>query len=246
MSGIFCIDPGHGGSDPGAIGNGLKEKDVALSVSKMLCGILRAAGAKATLTRDSDQYVDLYQRPAMANSLGADLFISIHCNAYEHPSAHGIETYYNTKTDFGPQTKSQPIAKVIQSELVKTTGMKDRGIKTKLVERIDSPVHGLDYFAVLRKSKCPAVLIELGFITNPNDAALLKDLSFHERAAQAIFRGLQQRFGLTDYAGHWAEKEIKKAIKAGVMEGYPDGTWRPEQPVTRAELALVLDRLGVL
>src|SRR5690606_18455258 len=243
------IDPGHGGSDPGAVGpTGLKEKDVVLAIGLDLAEQLKNYGITVRLTREDDRTIALYDRPRLANNIQADLLLSIHCNAFDSPQANGVEIYHSYKGDYGQkyQLEAKRVAGIVQDELVQATGMNDRGIKKKLVEKEDSPIYGLDYYAVIRKANCPALLIEIGFITNPKEEAWLRDRDFQKKAAQAIAKGVLRAYGLPDYSGHWAEKSIRKAIGAGIMLGYGDGTWRPEQPVTRAELAVILDRLKLL
>lgn len=243
------IDPGHGGSDPGAVGpTGLKEKDVVLAISLALAEQLKNYGITIRLTREDDRAVALYDRPRLANNMQADLLLSIHCNAFDSPQANGIEIFHSYKGDYGQkyQSEAKRIASIVQDELVQATGLADRGIKTRLVDRKDSPIYGLDYYAVIRKADCPTLLLEIGFITNPAEEALLQSTYFQQKTAWAIANGIARTYGFTDYTGHWAEKSIRKAIGAGIMKGYGDGTWRPEQPVTRAELAVILDRLGVL
>ena len=94
------IDAGHGGKDPGAIANGVREKDVNLRMARIMGNMLQAQGFKVLYTRTTDKFIPLEERTALANTKGADLFISIHCNAYKNPRIHGLEVYYlNLATD---------------------------------------------------------------------------------------------------------------------------------------------------
>ena len=151
------IDPGHGGTDPGASGNGLYEKEVVLSISKKVRNILISKGFEVELSRSKDQYVSLSDRAAQANALDADLFVSIHCNSATSSSANGTECYtYPTAN-----TSTKSLSKNMASALASKLGLTNRG-------------HKEANFAVLRLSNMPAILIETAFINNANDASKLK------------------------------------------------------------------------
>lgn len=183
----ICIDPGHGGLDPGAIGpTGVKEKNVALSVAKNLANILTAAGAEARLTRDDDSGPTLAHRAAVSNSFGADVFVSIHANAFTSPAAHGMEVW----TSVG-QTKADPVAEAVANAL--------QAAFPGLVFRADMSDGDKDKesnFYVLYYTKAPAVLVELAFITNPIEEELLNSANYQSKVARAIAEGLAKRFGL--------------------------------------------------
>lgn len=169
----IVIDAGHGGKDPGAIGpNGLQEKDVNLAVAITAAAILQNAGIKTKLTRDRDIFVELQDRCQIANSFGADYFVSIHCNSFTSPTAHGIETYCYK---FGG--KGEALAKAIQNELIAVTALTSRGVKAA-------------NFAVLRETKMPAVLVEMAFISNPEEEKLLASTEFQDKCALAIAKGI--------------------------------------------------------
>lgn len=153
------IDAGHGGSDPGALGNGLKEKDVVLSIAQKLTGLFNAKGIQVSHSRYSDASVGLAERAEMANNWGADLFISIHANALDGSgSAYGTECYTYPNSTAENKRLSVDIASSISSKL----GTYNRG-------------HKEADFAVLRLTKMPAVLIETAFIDNSEDANKLKN-----------------------------------------------------------------------
>ncbi|NLM98348.1 MAG: N-acetylmuramoyl-L-alanine amidase [Halanaerobiaceae bacterium] len=172
---IIVIDAGHGGSDPGAIGKGgLREKDVTLDIALRLYQLLRAyTKARVYLTRDKDQYVSLQERSVMANSLGADAFISIHINAAENGIEKGIETYAH----YNSPEEAWALAWYLQESLVKELGLLDRGLKA-------------DNFHVIRETKMKAVLLEVGFISDRTEEGLLKQPATREKAARAIYQGL--------------------------------------------------------
>lgn len=175
---LICVDPGHGGKDPGAVGpNGLRESDVTLDVSRRLVSLLKTQGHSVVLTHNGDKTwsspnASLAYRVNVANKARADLFVSIHCNAALSPSAHGIETFCYKRGGQG-----EKYARAIQGELVKSLGLRDRGVKTAT-------------FYVLRKTVMPAVLVELGFISNAQEERLLADPSFRQKCAEAIARAI--------------------------------------------------------
>lgn len=171
----IVIDPGHGGKDPGAIGpSGIREKDVVLPVAQNLYQRLVAAGANPILTRSTDEFIDLVPRADLANRNNADLFLSVHANSASAAAAKGIEVYsYINATS----PEGSKLAKSVQKNLVKNLGSYDRGTHTA-------------NFSVLRNSKMPSALAELGFISNPQEEKLLNDPSFQQKAADALFQGI--------------------------------------------------------
>lgn len=181
---IIAVDPGHGGSDPGAIGpTGLKEKVPNLAIALHLRQLLEAEGVKVVMTRDGDYDVSLSDRVTKARGAGAELFVSIHNNAFGDPGPNGTETYYyNNKVGGAPGSPyvatSQAIASYVQKAVVSSISRFDRG------------VHSANFY-VLRQSPMPAVLIEGVFISNPEEESLLKDVYFQQRLAQGIFNGLR-------------------------------------------------------
>lgn len=173
----IVVDPGHGGSDPGAIGvSGLREKVVNLAVSKHLITLLTGAGAEVIVTRSGDQSVSNQQRVDLANGSKADLYISIHANAFSNPESNGTETHYCGKN--GSSTASRYLAQQLQRELVPALGLRDRGVKASS-------------FFVITNVKIPAALVELGFMTNPIEEAFLSDSANQLLAAEALYRGIK-------------------------------------------------------
>ena len=162
------INPGHGGNDPGACGNGLQEADVALSIGKRVENYLRAVGYDVKLF----QYDGLQTICDDANSWRADFFVSIHCNSFDG-RAHGTETF----TSGG--AKSSRLAGCIHNQIVKSLPVVNRGVKTA-------------NFFVLKHTDAPAVLVETAFIDNPDDAKLLRDRQ--DDFARAIARGVTDYF----------------------------------------------------
>lgn len=168
------VDAGHGGTDPGASGFGLQEKEVVLDVAKRVQGKLAAAGASVLMTREDDVYPSLTDRINFANNAKADSFISVHANAAGSSSASGSETYWNSLY-FGEESKA--LAQNIQVQLVNALETRDRGIKEA-------------DFLVIKNTVMPSVLVELAFITNSADAQKLADPIYRERSADAIFHGI--------------------------------------------------------
>lgn len=168
---VVAIDAGHGGRDVGATGpTGLLEKDVVLDIALRAREALVRAGVRVVMTRETDVYVDLAERPRMARQQGATVFVSIHANASVRPTASGAETYY-----LSPQ--SQALAQMIQDELVRVPGLANRGIKTA-------------NFLVLRENEIPAVLVEVAYISNPDEEGRLRTSGFRQQLAEAIVRGV--------------------------------------------------------
>lgn len=171
------VDAGHGGSDPGAVGaNGLLEKSINLEVARELVSLLFGKGYRVGATRLADEYMSLSERCRRANAFQADVFVSIHCNAADVPTANGIETAHYPTSRNGMQ-----LARLIQAELVAATGLRDRGAKYA-------------NFQVLRDTAMPAVLVELGFISNPREEELLRSDDYQLTCAQAIVRGIESYF----------------------------------------------------
>lgn len=183
---VIAIDPGHGGSDPGAIGpSGLQEKDVTLDIALKLAQMLSEHGAKTVLTRTSDKYVDLYERTDIARANGAEVFLSIHINANSSPNANGTSTYYRRDTgDLAPgvnQEDNRRLAGIIQAEILKELGRRSLGVLQA-------------NFVVLRTSPVPAVLVEVAFISNPEEEQMLRQDTVRTKIAEALVRGLNNYF----------------------------------------------------
>lgn len=169
---VVVVDPGHGGGDPGAVGiGGLQEADVVLDISQQVAKLLEAQGVQAILTRTDDREIDLEPRVNLADSISADVFVSIHANSISlsRPDVNGIETYYY---DTG-----SALASSIHNSLVNATGMNDRGVRQAR-------------FYVLTHTSMPAVLVEVGFVTGREDAAKLNNSSFRSQIATGIAQGI--------------------------------------------------------
>lgn len=177
---LIVLDPGHGGVDTGATAGGYDEKNITLAIALKLRHVLEDAGARVVMTRDREKTVKLSDRPALANSIHADFFISIHNDACSHPgTASGTSTYFHND-----ESSSRALANCIQQSVIAVTDLPSRGAHS------DSVLyqHGLE---VLRESRMPAILIEVAFIDNPIDRSKLITSDFQEKVAEAIYRGLR-------------------------------------------------------
>lgn len=166
---VAYVDAGHGGYDPGAVANGLKEKDLTLSIALKVKAKLEAKGIKVVMSRDTDKFLSLQDIANKANTSNPDIFISIHINSAGATSASGIETYYYKGVD-------KPLASNIQDKLIEYTGANNRGVKW-------------EEFYVVKNTKMPASLVESGFITNVNEANKMKTASYQDTLARAIADG---------------------------------------------------------
>lgn len=173
------INAGHGGKDPGAVGNGLREKDITLKVALKLGEQLRSCGFIVSFTRINDAYVPLLEIARRANHEKADLFISIHCNAAANAAASGLETLV-----YSINGENEKAARLVQGDLVRTTGMKDRGLKAR------------PDLAVLNSTEMTAMLVELGFVSNRQDAQMLEQDSFLDVCAKSMCRSICTYYGL--------------------------------------------------
>ncbi|MCR8539942.1 MAG: N-acetylmuramoyl-L-alanine amidase [Prochlorococcus marinus CUG1439] len=169
------LDPGHGGPDPGAIGiGGLRETDVVLEVSKIVEKLLSEKGVKVRLTRKNEVDLDLPPRVSFANNTDADIFVSIHANASrgKRRDINGLETFYFRGW------RGRLLAKRIQKQILRVSpGSPDRGVKQ-------------GRFYVIKNTRMPAVLVEIGFLTGRLDARRLEKPSHRKRIAYAIAKGI--------------------------------------------------------
>ena len=178
---IIVLDAGHGGSDSGAVGkNNVYEKNVVLDVTKRLQQLLEQAGAKVVLTRSNDTFIPLNERPNIALKNYGEMFISIHTNSFGGSSALGTETYYSDKITTNLKEELS-LANYINKEIVKNANMVDRGVKN-------------GNFAVIRSIEMPAILVELGFLSNPSDYAKLTSNEYLQIFAQSIYNGIESYY----------------------------------------------------
>lgn len=173
---VIVIDAGHGGKDPGSSGEIYSEKTLTLNTAKELEALLKAAGAKVIMTRAGDTYPTLSDRVNISRNNNADIFISIHFNSNNSKAASGIDTYY-----YGTNVNEKELANCIQEEVIKATGFKSRGVNE-------------GDFQVIRTNKMAAVLVELGFISNPDEEKIIATKEYQVKAATGIVNGLEKYF----------------------------------------------------
>jgi len=213
---LVCIDPGHGGEDPGAWHNDLMEKDANLEIALRTKPLVEAMGYRVLMTRTTDVYRSLAERTRMANSHKADLFVSIHCNAATRPSAEGFETFFlsrarnddsrtvemleNSVIEFDDEHQpgaagyhDSPLAFLLadmaQSIYLERSSSFAMEVQKSMERRFPgNPSRGVKQagFYVLRGALMPSVLVELAFISNPFEERLLRSLDFRLAAAEAI------------------------------------------------------------
>ena len=205
----IVIDAGHGGHDPGTQHFGLKEKHLALDIAKRLRTHLQGYGLTVVMTRDSDQFIPLSGRPAIANRLNADLFVSVHINANRNQRVSGIEVYYprvsvvSSAAQWPPAVSPQEVAvpsatikQVLWDLVLKRTRSQSRRLASALCPSMRSglQVHcrGIKpaRFVVLREAWMPAVLVEVGYVSNQAEARRLGSAEYREAAAQSISDGI--------------------------------------------------------
>lgn len=279
---IVCLDAGHGGKDPGAVGNGLREKDLTLYIALKAGQMLERHGVQVVYTRKTDKFLELYERAKIANDAGAEVFASVHINAAVNTAARGVETFQHTMN-----SKWKSLARDIQSRIMHNKvflPQYDRGVKKA-------------NFAVLRLTNMEAALVEFGFITNYNDATMLGSIGggLKEEMAYSLAEGILVYLGipikdldykplppveevkppikppveevkpmpelpgkkilkeLVEYQNSqqvfdYAKESVKKAVTSGVFsDGDGDGQLdNPKEFVTREQMAVILDRLGLL
>ncbi len=208
----IMIDPGHGGKDPGAVANGLREKDINLRMARILGAMLKEQGFEVHYTRTTDKFIPLEERTAMANARSADLFISLHCNAYKDKSVKGFEVYYlNLATDAqavrvaarenGVSAKKISDMQFILSDLMLNSKINESRQMASILEeetlRVMRPKYSLSshgskgaFFYVLTGARMPSILVELGYLTNPAEAKRLNTDAYLKAMAQGLTRGV--------------------------------------------------------
>ncbi len=181
---LIVIDPGHGGNDVGAIGvmpDGTKiyEKDLNLPIALRLYELLQSAGANVTMLRMDDSTISLYERPEMANLMGADLYVAVHNNSSEKPTPNGTEVlYYNKEWEAGYGYTSKDVAKEVYQQLIYHIGLAGRDYQSN------------PKLAVLNKTMMPAIIIEGAFISNASDLAVMVTDEYKENYAVGAATGI--------------------------------------------------------
>lgn len=229
------IDPGHGGSDPGASGFGRKEADINLQVSLKLKSRLESKGIEVVMSRTTDEFLPLKERANLANKSGAHVFVSIHQNSFSSESANGIETYYHPD-----KTSYKELSTEIQNNAINETGAKNRGVKT-------------ENFAVVRLTDMASALVECGFITNKSESDKLASEAYQDKLATGISIGIENYLKnniqlskpdliFKDISEHWAKDTILEFVEKEYIDGYEDNTFRPNNGITRAEFIKIVNK----
>jgi N-acetylmuramoyl-L-alanine amidase len=175
---LIVVDPGHGGADPGAVANGVRESDLNLDIAKRLKNLFAGSNIRIHLTRGDDSYVGLGERTASANAMNADLFLSIHNNAY-YAASNGSETFHYPTPQWRNGISAAEFASVLQKHLLSELGLYNRGVKQNT-------------FSVLKYANMPSALVEIAFLTNIYDVAKLKDPVFRQKSAVALYKALNE------------------------------------------------------
>ena len=211
----IVIDPGHGGHDPGAKGRGVTEAELVLDVSQRLQKLLEKAGIEVLLTRTEDEFVPLQERPAIANRENADLFLSIHANASPNGTARGVETYFlnfannpNAAQVAARENAVSALSMGTLPDMVKAIALNNKmdesrdfagHVQRAMVDRLRPSNKSLKDlgvkqapFIVLIGATMPSVLAEISFVTNPQEAKLLKSNVYRQRIAEALFNAIRK------------------------------------------------------
>lgn len=224
----IMLDAGHGGHDPGAVGpTGLRESDVNLQIALAVGEILTRNGVTVGYTRTTNVFVSVGDRARIANNASALNFLSIHINGFSDPAAHGTETFA-----FQPGADSERLARAVQKHLIRAIGLRDRGVK-------------FANFQVLRETNMPAALVEVAFISNPREEALMRTPEFIRNASQGIADGVMEYLGRATVAPeppapaeHWAEQYWQFLNDNGVTVHER----RFDEPMTRGEMVAIVAR----
>ncbi len=178
---VVVIDPGHGGDDRGAIGNGLDEASVTEDLAARFEGRLQASGVRTLRTRGPDSCPSDAERAELANTAGADLLVSLHCDRSASPEPNGVAAYHFGTGTGTTSTVGEQLASLVQREVVARTDLLDCKVHAKTWE-------------LLRLTRMPAVRLELGHLTSPRDAARLADPAFRDTVAEALLVAVQRLY----------------------------------------------------
>lgn len=190
---VIAVDAGHGGSDPGAVGiTGTYEKEINLILAQKLATLLKDKGALVVMTRTDDSRYseikkeDLDHRASLVEKKDAELFLSIQCNAVPNPALHGAQTFYYPESE-----KGKLLAESIQNRFVQTLKNTDREAIT------------LNSAYIMSKLDIPAIMVEVGFLSNAEEEALLKDDAYREKVVAAIYGGIVDYYEKKDSEESW-------------------------------------------
>jgi N-acetylmuramoyl-L-alanine amidase len=191
----IVIDAGHGGHDNGAARNGLCEKNLTLDTALRVEKKLRALGFSVVLTRRDDRFIDLAERAAIANRISRALFVSIHFNDNATVNGEGIETYFASEK-IAPPSEGWSLASLFRERPEPAPGDNGRGLADAVQSSVIGSLKAINRgvkpgrYAVLRHTRCPAVLVEGGFINNPAQAKEVSHPAYRDKLASAIANGV--------------------------------------------------------
>jgi N-acetylmuramoyl-L-alanine amidase len=230
---VVVLDPGHGGREPGAISKrGYREKQFALAVAKKVeLALTKIPGITVVLTRTGDDDMTLNDRAALANQVGADLFISVHANAFKNRRWGGVETFFHSLDASGEEARrvaskenaqdmasaeagDDEVSVILQdmqhNERLKGSSRLAQVVQERLAGALKFNNRGVMQadFAVLRQTRMPAILVEIGFITNPQEEQLLREPKTQERAVTAL------RDAVVEYRRLLEKQEVRKPTEA--------------------------------
>jgi len=177
----IVIDPGHGGDDPGAEVNGVRESDITWDLARRLEGRMQATGMEALVARGPAHGPGEVERANFANNAGANLLLSLHCDSNPSPEAHGVASFHFGNGNGASSTVGELLAGFIQRELVARTGMLDCRSHPKTWE-------------ILRLTRCPAVRAEIGYLTNPVDRQRLSEAGFRDVLAEGLLVAVKRLY----------------------------------------------------
>lgn len=224
----IVVDPGHGGRDPGAIGySGTYEKDVTLSIGLQVAGLLEQAGATVVLTRHEDVFVELANRSALANAVGADAFVSIHADAIGFGRiASGTSTFFYPENGNADTSVNRRYAQSLQAEVLSRLGLNDRGVHQRS-------------FHVVRNTDMPSALVEVGFIDNPDEEKLLLDPDFQARAAAGIVHGILRFFAEEEQLAVPDARQQWQLASEHAVSGFLDAGDLPDDAIALVPTAVL-------
>lgn len=241
MAKVF-IGIGHGGSDPGAVANGLEEADLNLVIGLACATELERHGVKVRTSRTKDENDPLNEEVKECNTYDPDLAVDIHINA---GGGDGAEVYH-----YSGGGTSKTLAQNINTAII-AHGQNSRGIKTRV------NTNGTDYYGFIRDIKAPSVIVECAFIDNKTDIKIIDTTAEQKAMGVAIAKGVLKTLGITWKAAtattkvdntpdSHAKAAVDKAIKKGILAGTSTGDYMLHSAVTRQDLFVFLDRLGLL
>ncbi len=229
MSKSILLDPGHGGRDPGAIGNGLREKDIVLEIYNYCSSELSKYDCDVRTTRSSDTFVSLAERSRMGNDV--DLMVSLHCNAFTNPSARGFETFVSSGPLFATTINYRSSIHDSILEVIASLGIPNRGKKRSTHYIVTVP-------------KCPVTLVEYAFITNPTDAGFLRSDEVLQSFGKATAEGIVRALGLKRKPVNKPDSGVNKVeVTASIlnMRKGPDTKYPVIKGLSRGSLLDVID-----